>query len=259
MKRAILIGVNKYKEISGLTGCVNDVMDMYHTIKSQFNFSDKEIQIITDSRATTMNILGSIASTLNQLQCDKDYFFFYFAGHGSQVFDESGDEEDFMDEILCPYDMSWDKQIYITDDQLFHDMDKSPAIIEAVFDCCHSGTQARDAVKHIMTRRYAPPPIDFSFRYLSKDILQIPRKKIIDQKKVQYKHRILWSACQDHQYSNETRVGSDIRGVFTYYLCKYLKKYPRKPRKDLIKILQDKVMRVTGYSQTPQYHSYLDV
>ena len=48
-----------------------------------------------------------------------DVLVFYYSGHGSQVRDRNGDElTDGLDEIICPYDMDWDRGTYILDDDL---------------------------------------------------------------------------------------------------------------------------------------------
>jgi len=70
-----------------------------------------------------------------------DHLFFHFSGHGSQVKDTSGDEEDGFDETLIPVDFRTAGQII--DDEL-HDRMVKPlkkgVRLTAIFDCCHSGT-----------------------------------------------------------------------------------------------------------------------
>ena len=48
-----------------------------------------------------------------------DVVVFYFSGHGSQIRDRDGDElTDQLDEVICPYDMDWDRRTFILDDDL---------------------------------------------------------------------------------------------------------------------------------------------
>jgi len=64
--------------------------------------------------------------------------FFMFAGHGGQVCDKEGDEDDGMDEVIetCDHEQ-------LVDDELF-DLIVRPlpqgCRLTAVFDCCNSGT-----------------------------------------------------------------------------------------------------------------------
>ena len=73
--------------------------------------------------------------------------FFAYSGHGASIPDETGEEEDGRDEILCPVDLGrylheWQVNA-ITDDFLFRKFhDELPLGVKCVcsYDCCHSGT-----------------------------------------------------------------------------------------------------------------------
>ena len=77
-----------------------------------------------------------------------DSLVFHYSGHGSQVPDRNGDETtDRLDEILCPYDLDWDRPL--TDDDLAAACANVPqgALLTVILDCCHSGTGLRDFVR----------------------------------------------------------------------------------------------------------------
>jgi hypothetical protein len=65
-----------------------------------------------------------------------DLFLFYFAGHGQQRTDSSGDEDDGFDELLLAYDRPLD------DDELDETWRSFPEGVRilAISDSCHSGT-----------------------------------------------------------------------------------------------------------------------
>ena len=46
-KKALLVGINDYKGVSDLGGCVNDVLDMHFSLRSLFNFQTPEIRVLT--------------------------------------------------------------------------------------------------------------------------------------------------------------------------------------------------------------------
>ena len=56
-RKALLVGVNDYKGVMDLKGCVNDIFDMHFSLRSLFNFQTRDIRVLTDSRATKDNII----------------------------------------------------------------------------------------------------------------------------------------------------------------------------------------------------------
>jgi hypothetical protein len=71
------------------------------------------------------------------LQVTREYFTVYFSGHGGQVSDLNGDEDDGMDEAMVFPDG------YIIDDDLSLILRRNCSGITRVLlltDCCHSGT-----------------------------------------------------------------------------------------------------------------------
>ncbi|HQJ40370.1 MAG TPA: caspase family protein, partial [Exilispira sp.] len=118
MKKALLVGINKYK-IPGcdLNGCVNDVTNLRDILLKYFGFEVSDIRVLTDERATKKSILDGLSYLTKSAKKD-DILVFQFSGHGSQIVDKNGDElKDNLDEILCPYDMDWEGT-YIVDDEL---------------------------------------------------------------------------------------------------------------------------------------------
>ena len=51
-KKALLVGVNKYKYVRPLNGCVNDVRNMADILTSFYGFSADEIRTIVDESVT---------------------------------------------------------------------------------------------------------------------------------------------------------------------------------------------------------------
>lgn len=181
MNKALLVGVNKYKNVTSLRGCVNDVVDMHRLLKNQLGFTSSQIRVVTDERATKKNILARL-EWLVKGAVGGDHLIFHFSGHGSQVRDRDGDElDDHLDELLCPHDMDWDGT-YITDDdlgQLFNVL-PSGVLLEVFLDCCHSGTGLRDLQ---ILNRHVDPPIDIQLRS-SGDALT--SDKVVSGRKTQF-------------------------------------------------------------------------
>jgi hypothetical protein len=93
---------------------------------------------------TKENISRAMASIASRCQPD-DTFMFYYAGHGTGVPDESGDEKDGQDEAFCTLgsDYSLDAgTIWIDDDFTQFMVDTIPETTKIICftDCCHSGS-----------------------------------------------------------------------------------------------------------------------
>jgi metacaspase-1 len=115
-----------------LSGCEADAKDMKALAKSK-GF-DSHMLLTRD--ATSTNVLSAINDALSML--DKgDIFFLSYSGHGGQVPDEQGDEEDDkLDETWALFDRQ------LIDDELYALWGKfKPGVrIFVLSDSCHSGT-----------------------------------------------------------------------------------------------------------------------
>ena len=112
---ALLVGINDYQGISDLRGCVNDVTNVRSVLRTYYGFTNKDIRILVDDRATRENIQYRFANMIGNAKSG-DHVVFHFSGHGSQIRDRDGDDlKDNLDELICPYDMNWDNG-FITDD-----------------------------------------------------------------------------------------------------------------------------------------------
>jgi len=146
-RKALLIGINYFGTKNELRGCINDVKNLREFINTRhFNETPETIRVLTDDstsaehKPTKENILKGIDWLVHGAH-PGDHLFFHYSGHGSQVKDLSGDEEDGFDETLVPLDFQ--KAGQIVDDEL-HDKMVKPLTkgirLTAIFDCCHSGT-----------------------------------------------------------------------------------------------------------------------
>jgi hypothetical protein len=135
------IGLNKistahYGPQTPLGGCINDARDMAAVAKAK-GFGQR--LVLTDAKATSKNVLKAIADAAETL-APGDIFFITYSGHGSQVEDDNGDnEEDGADETWCLYDRM------LVDDELYAGWGKFAAGVRILMlsDSCHSGTMAR--------------------------------------------------------------------------------------------------------------------
>ena len=143
--KAVLAGINNYRWISDLRGCLNDLDDMADVLTEHFGFSPDNIERVADGDVTKENVTESWKWLLKDAR-EGDRLVFHFSGHGSHTVDEDGDEADGADELLCLADMDWDdSESYLLDDDLRRLTERVPAgaRLTVVLDCCHSGSGTR--------------------------------------------------------------------------------------------------------------------
>lgn len=150
-RKALLIGINYYNAAGRkpqLRGCVRDAYNMRQLLIQRFGYRPEDMILLSDEpsqtdyrlRPTRDNIIRAMQWLVHDAR-PGDSLVFQYAGHGDQVPDEDGDEEDKLDEVICPVDH--EENGVIVDDQL-HDYLVKPlpagCRLTAIYDCCHSGT-----------------------------------------------------------------------------------------------------------------------
>lgn len=145
-KRAVLCGVTYKGHKRKLEASIHNVKSMQQLLVNKLGFPNASILILTeeesdDKRIPTKRNIQMALKWLIQGCQSGDSLMFYYAGHGSQVPDEDGDEVDGYDEALCPLD--YKVAGVIIDDEI------NAAIVaplphgvtlHSVIDTCFSGT-----------------------------------------------------------------------------------------------------------------------
>jgi hypothetical protein len=147
---ALIVGISDYinfgNEIGGdLPGARNDARDMRNVLIAQKGFNPENIHMLLDQEATKAAILKEFKEWLPSVVQPGDFVTFIFAGHGSQMWDTNGDEEDGLDETICPSDVvKGDSRNDIPDDELNSLLKSIPTDNVTVYlDNCHSGSGTR--------------------------------------------------------------------------------------------------------------------
>jgi hypothetical protein len=154
-KRALLVGIDRYRHVGQLEGCVNDVRLMGALLVDAFGFPPAQVTTLVDEAATRDGILAALDRLVADTRPD-DVVVFHYAGHGSQMTDREGDEASGMDNTLVPVDSGRDfsagggeraENRDVTDDELAVRLaalaERTP-YVTLVVDACHSGTITRD-------------------------------------------------------------------------------------------------------------------
>lgn len=111
-KRALCVGINDYPGTgSDLEGCVNDARD-WQRVLAQRGY---DVTVLLDGKATRAAMVNALTALIGEARSG-DTAVFTYSGHGSWLPDQSGDEADARDEMLCPYDVA--RGQYLLDDDL---------------------------------------------------------------------------------------------------------------------------------------------
>lgn len=217
---SVHIGVNNvrpegYAGWNGLLrGCEADARAMA-AIAASRGFADTQRTVLLTEAATRDAVIAAIASAARALKAG-DLFFLSYSGHGGQLPDLNGDEEDGLDETWCLHDAQ------LVDDEvhaLLTDFDEGVRVI-VVSDSCHSGTVLK-SVKDDGT------PVDGVAKHMPRDVIVEAFRAntglytpiLRDAKLAGALRRIrasciFLSSCQDHQRS----LDLPTHGLFTKLL-----------------------------------------
>jgi hypothetical protein len=238
--RALLVGIDKYEqpEIKPTGGAEEDALETAEFIKKQYGFEENEVELLLGGKATKANIISRFEKWLIEDTTPGDRVFFLYAGHGSRVEDDNGDEDDGEDEALAPYDARFDGDNFIRDDQIGQLIARlSGRSAALVFDSCHSGTISRGKGKARSASdgdaRYMPSPkearlmglgarsrgggvADYEVKDSQSSILRERDLNLVDTKDAdKFTGIVIISAAQAWQTAYSMNVGGKQRGALS--------------------------------------------
>ena len=246
-RKAVCVGIDTYAS-APLDGCVADAKLWAKTLKKL----DFKTRLLTNEAATRAAILEALEGLVGASK-PGDVLVFQFAGHGTQVPDLDGDEDDGKDEALCPVDVYEGR--FVIDDDIWDVLGSIPQGVNlTVFlDCCHSGSATRA----------------FGFPFGGKPTTPSKRRYMVATRDIQRAHKafraslgtpaversaegmawVNFSACQPHEVAFE----QDGHGDFTRYATRVLEAGRGKLTHESFQI---KV--VEAFGPTPRQRPYLD-
>lgn len=188
-----------------LSGCWNDARDWAaYAQRRGFNPTT-----FLDDNATRDRVRSVIREAAEQLVLG-DTFLLTYSGHGGQVPDLNGDEDDGADETLCLFDGQ------LLDDELDQHLSLFSAGVKVIVvsDSCHSGTVTRDASPFTHAERHRSAPRDACLAnaaVLDAEIVQLKADPRAPSRCAARAKVLLLAACAD----NQTAGDGARNGVFT--------------------------------------------
>jgi hypothetical protein len=245
-KLALLVGINDYKYVKSLKGCINDVKNMRKLLAERYGFpdDDEHIQVLTDKFATRKAILEAIKNHLIAKASPDSIVVFHYSGHGSRAKDSDGDETDGYDETIVPYDSG--RKAYpnrdITDDEinaLLRRLTNKTVNVTFIFDSCHSGTAIRGAG---LARTVEPddrPPTEQES--IPGPTARGVNEGLNDLRPADAQYALI-SGCTANEQSYETQVDGQSHGALTWNLTDQIRKAgPDATYRDIMDLVKTQV------------------
>jgi hypothetical protein len=215
-QRALLIGIEEYQHVAQLTGAVDDANRMHDFLLEHMGFRPNDITVLTNQQATHRGIAEAIRQNLIAGTQPGDRVVLYYSGHGGQVQDLNGDEEDNLDETLVPVDAYADRpenHNQLTDDEFGGLISQlSDRDVTIIIDACHSGTITRGINDTPLDGNVHPrTPITGGGARASAEAVMAHRQE--ESYIVASSSLRIWSAAAAYQYAWE----ENDQGLFTTY------------------------------------------
>lgn len=217
--RALLVGIDQYPHVKQLEGSANDARNMRQLALDTLGYRPEQIQMLLDGDATRAGILGALDRWLIEGSQPGDRVLFYYSGHGYQMPDADGDEEDGLDETLVGVDTEPDGQggyrHMISDDELKIRFDRlADRQTTVIIDSCHSGTVTRSllAPGAARARKTLDPGSAGPTRDFSKSLADHRNEESLLKGDHQ---RMVWSAVSAAQVALVDEEAEPRGGVFT--------------------------------------------
>ena len=201
---AVVIGVNKYKNLPMLKYAVNDAREFYSYLVEVNLIPKDHASLLLDEEVTLDRIRSILGTYLRQKAGKNDMVIIYFAGHGATEVDPSSPDGDGLEKYILPHNAD-PKDLYATAmpmneiSRIFQRISSENVIF--ISDTCYSGASGG--------RTITPSGFRASLSGAFLDRLSHGRGRII-------------LTASD---ANEVSVEKDElrHGVFTYYLLEALR------------------------------------
>ena len=248
-KRALVIGIGNYPEASGWAKINGDkdlpiVRDMLLTN----GFQSKDIVELKNESATADAIRKALDALVSKA-AKGDVIYIHFSGHGQQITDLHGYEEDGFDEAWIPIDAQfsyakgkYEGENHIVDDQLNQWLSQlrskvgTTGKITVVADACHSGGGSRgdeDETEYVVRG--------------TSDAFVIPGNTKPFSGEVGTIDWIFISACKSYQCNYEYKG----TGSLTYALGQQKANLSSTPAQQIQRSIRSTIASIIPFTQTP--------
>jgi hypothetical protein len=209
-RTALTFAINDYPAASNdLNGCLRDQADVIAMLESTYTALGFGVIQFRDREVTKSTMLREIEKNVLALKAG-DLLLIHYSGHGTQVYDPHGDEEDGYDEALWVYDS--ERAGAVTDDELNAILIKIPAgaLVILAFDSCFSESGTRMAMDTRSQGRF----------HMLHPVRRKLRRRIARGSGAADLGWIAFSGCGEQQTSADAYINGQYHGAFTYFWTK---------------------------------------
>jgi hypothetical protein len=247
-QRALLVGVGKLDIPGNDLPSIELDLDRVHEMLNLMGFEDRQIHTLQDEAATSTNVIAEFNGWLKQGVQPNDRVVFYFSGHGSNIPDLRGDQDEGVSQVLVTHDV---KRIHdkggaslagvLPDYRIAELLAAIPSKnVLFMVDSCHSGTVTRSFTlsnhslgsSPVFVKSYdypgmpAPPP-----RVVSRGVSATSHEQQWDP----HANYVAITAAAD----NQEAIGTMNGGVFTLGLTEAVKRLTSEGKSPTPKELRD--------------------
>lgn len=248
-KRALVIGIGSYPEASGWAKINGDKdLPIVRDMLLANGFQSKDIVELKNESATADAIRKALDALVSKA-AKGDVIYIHFSGHGQQITDLHGDEEDGFDEAWIPIDAQfsyvkgkYEGENHIVDDQLNQWLSQlrskvgATGKITVVADACHSGGGSRgdeDETEYVVRG--------------TSDAFVIPGNTKPFSGEVGTIDWIFISACKSYQCNYEYKG----TGSLTYALGQQKANLSSTPAQQIQRSIRSTIASIIPFTQTP--------
>lgn len=248
-KRALVIGIGNYPEASGWAKINGDKdLPIVRDMLLANGFQSKDIVELKNESATADAIRKALDALVSKA-AKGDVIYIHFSGHGQQITDLHGDEEDGFDEAWIPIDAQfsyakgkYEGENHIVDDQLNQWLSQlrskvgTTGKITVVADACHSGGGSRgdeDETEYVVRG--------------TSDAFVIPGNTKPFSGEVGTIDWIFISACKSYQCNYEYKG----TGSLTYALGQQKANLSSTPAQQIQRSIRSTIANIIPFTQTP--------
>ena len=252
-KHALLIGIGDYPEVSGWNKIHgdNDISLIKANLLNQ-GFTEGNIEVLLNSSATKSAIITSFNTLCSRID-KNDVVYIHFSGHGQQITDLNGDEDDGYDEAWIPYDAYktyiagvYEGENHLIDDELNEIFTRirislgAKGKIVVVADACHSGSGSRGMSDDEEETYIRGTGAKFA---LPQDKANIIRK----QEPVEW---LFVAACKPYQTNYEYKAEDGVfYGALSYIIANDKRDFVANKYDDVLKEWNSEMGKIVRYPQ----------
>jgi hypothetical protein len=201
---AVVIGINKYKNLPSLKYATNDAREFYRYLTEVNKIPKDHIWLFMDEEATLDKIRSTLATSLRRSAGKDDTVIIFLAGHGATEKDATSPDGDGLEKYILPHNAD-PKDLYTTAlpmgeiARIFQRINSERLVF--ISDTCYSGASGGRTIPVVGTR------MNVSGAFL--------------ERLSQGKGRVILTASDANEVSTEK---DELKhGVFTYYLLEGLR------------------------------------